>query len=497
MSNFTQQLPEWNNPGNVVPQTIRDAGWQVKDKPPASWWNWLSNCTYESLKEIRDYIDHNLTDTFTGDVQGGLLFRPMTGNIHNWLTEEGMYVGYGINQVNAPDIDTWKYLGINIGSGNITILALSADEENKALIKTCINSVWSGWDEFGSSGFIDWVDTTETIYCSIITLQTTINSLPKYLNKNYILYVSSGTVEAEILIERFTGPGTLRIECISSVQNVNNVENIRIQYNSNALIQIQGFTCTIDYDISIRNEYNSCSSIFIMFCFSTEGLNYNENNIGLIVSHSNVIISSCMFSNKQIAIFSIGGGRLNLSAISGSGNFEVFVAGHGGILHKLNAGTITGTTINKVLYSGIIIEPNGAIIPSSSGIGTWGSITGTLSAQTDLQSALDGKLGVNANAVSATTASTLTPGRTIQTNLASTSATTFTGANNITPGVTGTLAVGNGGTGRNNGSISSADFAIKSGLNSNTGGGIQFIVLPTHLGPPGGGNDIGTIWFEF
>lgn len=44
-------------------------------------------------------------------------------------------------------------------------------------------------------------------------------------------------------------------------------------------------------------------------------------------------------------------------------------------------------------------------------------------------------------------AATLTTGRTIQTNLASTSAATFNGSVNITPGITGTLGGGNGGTG--------------------------------------------------
>lgn len=46
-------------------------------------------------------------------------------------------------------------------------------------------------------------------------------------------------------------------------------------------------------------------------------------------------------------------------------------------------------------------------------------------------------------------AATLTTARTIQTNLASTSSASFNGSANITPGVTGNLAVTNGGTGRN------------------------------------------------
>jgi hypothetical protein len=44
-------------------------------------------------------------------------------------------------------------------------------------------------------------------------------------------------------------------------------------------------------------------------------------------------------------------------------------------------------------------------------------------------------------------AATLTTGRTVQTSLSSTSSATFDGSANITPGVTGTLPVGNGGTG--------------------------------------------------
>lgn len=50
-------------------------------------------------------------------------------------------------------------------------------------------------------------------------------------------------------------------------------------------------------------------------------------------------------------------------------------------------------------------------------------------------------------ATKANEAAKLNPGSTIRTNLASTSAVTFTGASAVTPGVTGTLPVGNGGTG--------------------------------------------------
>lgn len=64
----------------------------------------------------------------------------------------------------------------------------------------------------------------------------------------------------------------------------------------------------------------------------------------------------------------------------------------------------------------------------------------------------DGKWGkptsVSGNAGTATKLATA---RTIRTNLASTSTASFDGSANVTPGVTGTLAIGNGGTGRTDG----------------------------------------------
>ena len=60
----------------------------------------------------------------------------------------------------------------------------------------------------------------------------------------------------------------------------------------------------------------------------------------------------------------------------------------------------------------------------------------------------DGSSAVNKlDAIRASTADTLKTSRTIRTNLSSTSTASFNGSSNITPGVTGTLPVSNGGTG--------------------------------------------------
>lgn len=79
----------------------------------------------------------------------------------------------------------------------------------------------------------------------------------------------------------------------------------------------------------------------------------------------------------------------------------------------------------------------------------FGSVVGATGTQTltnkDLTSGTNTFPTFNQNTTGS--AATLTTARTVRTNLASTSTASFNGSANITPGVTGTLPVGNGGTG--------------------------------------------------
>ncbi|MDR4987149.1 hypothetical protein RGU74_27010 [Bacillus cereus] len=54
MTNFIKQLPEWKSKGIEPPQGIKDSGWQVAQRPPASYFDWFFNRTYEALKELQD-----------------------------------------------------------------------------------------------------------------------------------------------------------------------------------------------------------------------------------------------------------------------------------------------------------------------------------------------------------------------------------------------------------------------------------------------------------
>lgn len=100
-------------------------------------------------------------------------------------------------------------------------------------------------------------------------------------------------------------------------------------------------------------------------------------------------------------------------------------------------GTATNVALNLVTQGTGTVQANGVDIATTTD-------TQTLTNK-DLTSGTNTFPTFNQNTTGS--AATLTTGRTIQTNLASTSSATFNGSTNITPGVTGTLPVGNGGTG--------------------------------------------------
>lgn len=51
--------PEWNAPGVEPPQTKKDEGWDVGERPPAPWMNWWMHRTFQSLREIAQaFVGH-------------------------------------------------------------------------------------------------------------------------------------------------------------------------------------------------------------------------------------------------------------------------------------------------------------------------------------------------------------------------------------------------------------------------------------------------------
>jgi hypothetical protein len=143
-----------------------------------------------------------------------------------------------------------------------------------------------------------------------------------------------------------------------------------------------------------------------------------------------------------------------------------------------NVAVTTSTTSSafKVPFANTTASTTGnyGLLQDSTATFTYNPSTNTLVVGT-----VSGALSGNA-----TTATTLQTARTIQTNLASTSSASFNGSANITPGVTGTLAVGNGGTG-------GTTFSANSVLLGNNGSVFQTVA------PGSSGNVLtsnGTTW---
>jgi len=51
-------LPEWNAPGVEPPQSKKDSGWGPSEKPPADWFNWFFNKTYNALQSLFTNAQH-------------------------------------------------------------------------------------------------------------------------------------------------------------------------------------------------------------------------------------------------------------------------------------------------------------------------------------------------------------------------------------------------------------------------------------------------------
>ena len=164
----------------------------------------------------------------------------------------------------------------------------------------------------------------------------------------------------------------------------------------------------------------------------------------------------------------------SVSSLSDTDFRTAIGAGTGTVTSVGGTGTVNGITLTGTVTSSGNLTLGGAL----TGVNLTSQVTGTLpianggSGQTTAQAAMNAFAGATTsgsylrgngtNVVMSTiqaadvptlnqnttgSAATLTTARTIQTNLASTSSASFNGSANITPGVTGTLPVANGGTG--------------------------------------------------
>ncbi|OAB39157.1 hypothetical protein PMSD_04290 [Paenibacillus macquariensis subsp. defensor] len=69
---FIKQAPKWGATGIEPPESKRNIGWEVEDRPPAAWLNWFMNLTAESLQELQSkaaektYVEDKIAEAIGG-----------------------------------------------------------------------------------------------------------------------------------------------------------------------------------------------------------------------------------------------------------------------------------------------------------------------------------------------------------------------------------------------------------------------------------------------
>ncbi|EEL78662.1 hypothetical protein bcere0028_57730 [Bacillus cereus AH1271] len=61
MANFTKPLPDWKSKGVEPTTDLKNTGWKAAQRPPAAYFDWFFNRTYEALKELQDNAPHKTT----------------------------------------------------------------------------------------------------------------------------------------------------------------------------------------------------------------------------------------------------------------------------------------------------------------------------------------------------------------------------------------------------------------------------------------------------
>jgi hypothetical protein len=96
---FSKPLPTWNAVGTEPPQSKKDSGWGPNEKPPADWFNWIWNTTYQAMKEMQENAVHT-------DRIGQTIAQLVSGRVPVTQLPDGTTSAKGIVQLSSATNST-------------------------------------------------------------------------------------------------------------------------------------------------------------------------------------------------------------------------------------------------------------------------------------------------------------------------------------------------------------------------------------------------------
>lgn len=120
---FEKVVPDWQAKGIEPPQSKRETGWEVEDRPPAAWLNWFMNLTAESLQELqakaveKEYVDEQISE-----VMDEVASAKQAGNERKAEVVAAL-IAKGIQATTSESWDTLipKIVAIVTATGNATL----------------------------------------------------------------------------------------------------------------------------------------------------------------------------------------------------------------------------------------------------------------------------------------------------------------------------------------------------------------------------------------
>ena len=392
----------------------------------------LANCTFPTLNQSTTGSAATLTTART--INGTSFNGSANITTANWGTARTLTVGGTGKSVNGSANVSWSLA--EIGANN------AANLTTGTLPDARLSGIYSG--------FTHKIDGANSIFTTPNTGSTSTLARTAYGLAEY--RASAAQVGAIV----FYAPNTT-----SSIMH--QLEVAGLIYNQNIVqFTVQGYRTTGAW-ADVRKISTGTVDVQTRWAVDPAGKNcLILGDVATSWSYPHFSIVRAMFSHTNAADAYCSGWTVGVvTSLTGFTQLTGTIA-DSAMVGSTTGNAATATTLQTARTIGGV-SFNGSANINLPGVNAAGnqSTTGNAATATALQTArtiggvsFNGTANINLPGVNAAgnqnttgSAATLTTGRTVQTNLASTAAATFNGSANITPGVTGTLPIANGGTG--------------------------------------------------